>query len=238
MKRRRYFYEETKKIFATLLTLYLIFGLSTTAFATTTNGSDVPTPNADFINVCDQIFDGNGEAYTASGIDMTASFISKYSNAYQNGDYTTILAGCYSDNISQLDGHKNIASNTSTRAVLQLSYEESKVHLVTQNGFPYNGKSWYLVVTATGTYGYQDSTGQIISFPSPTINVSFSDLGALFSGSLDSIKTTTPSINGSKTSASFTVTTTHTVGCPIPGVKYVTGTLGPFTNTSNFTIKP
>ena len=34
----------------------------------------------------------------------------------------------------------------------------------------------------------------------------------------------------------FTVTTTHTVSCPIPGSDYVTGTLGPFKNVSNFTI--
>lgn len=33
------------------------------------------------------------------------------------------------------------------------------------------------------------------------------------------------------------VTTTHTVSCPIPGIDYITGTLGPFTNVSNFTIE-
>ncbi|MCI9327963.1 MAG: hypothetical protein HFJ00_17440 [Lachnospiraceae bacterium] len=84
---------------------------------------------------------------------------------------------------------------------------------------------------------YQSGNNEIIDFPSPTINVSFSDLGALFSGSLDSIRTTKPAINSNKTSASFTVTTTHTVSCPIPGVDYATGTLGPFTNVSNFTIE-
>ena len=225
-----------KKVFATLLTLCLILSLSTTAFASSTESSEVPAANADFKKVCDQLFQGKGEAYNANGVDITANFLSEYNGAYQAGNYDAILSGCFDDNIVQITGHSNVVPDATTRAVLHPQYEESVVHLVKQNGFPYDGKSWYLVVTATGSYGYQDSTNEIIDFPSPTINVSFSDLGALFSGSLDSIRTTRPVINSSKTSASFSVTTTHTVSCPIPGSDYLTGTLGPFTNVSNFTI--
>lgn len=227
-----------KKLLAMLLTLCLITGLSTTTFAASVKSEDIPTPNAEFIKICEQIFTGNGEVYTSNGTDITTSFIAKYNSAYLSKDYQTILAGCYADNISQLNGRSHIEVNTATRAVLQLRYEESKAHLVRQNGFPYDGKSWYLIVTASGSYGYQDSTGQIISFPAPTINISFSDLGALFTGNLNSMTTTTPVLNSSKSSASFKVTTSHTVSCPIPGLDYVTGTLGPFSNVSNFTIKP
>lgn len=231
------FTKKPKQLLAMLLTFLLIASLSMTAFASSTQ-EETPLPNADFVNVCDQVFAGNGEVFTSSGTDVTSSFIAKYKNAYLSKDFQTILDGCYSDNIAHLDGHKYTKASSSTRSVLQLKYEESKVHLVTQKGFPYDGKSWYLVVTATGTYGYQDTTGQIINFPSPTINVSFSDLGALFNGSLDSVRTTAPVINSSKTSASFKTTTTHTVSCPIPGSDYLTGTLGPFTNESSFTISP
>ena len=208
-----------KKLFAMFLTLCLIFSFSTTAFASSVDEREVPVASADFKRVCDQVFEGKGEVYNANGIDITNSFLTRYNAIYQSGNYDAILSGCFKE------------------GVLHPQYEESVVHLVKQNGFPYDGKSWYLVVTATGSYGYQDSTNEIIDFPSPTINVSFSDLGALFSGSLDSIRTTKPAINSNKTSASFTVTTTHTVSCPIPGVDYVTGTLGPFTNVSNFTIE-
>lgn len=226
-----------KKLFAMFLTLCLIFSFSTTAFASSVDEREVPVASADFKRVCDQVFEGKGEVYNANGIDITNSFLTRYNAIYQSGNYDAILSGCFKEGISQLTGHKNIVPDVTTRTVLHPQYEESVVHLVKQNGFPYDGKSWYLVVTATGSYGYQDSTNEIIDFPSPTINVSFSDLGALFSGSLDSIRTTKPAINSNKTSASFTVTTTHTVSCPIPGVDYVTGTLGPFTNVSNFAIE-
>lgn len=226
-----------KKVFATFLALCFMLSLSTTAFASSTENREISVANADFKRVCNQVFQGNGEVYNTNGVDVTDSFLTKYYGAYQSGNYDEILSGCFADGITQISGHNNIMPDVTTRSVLHPQYEESVVHLVTQNGFPYDGKSWYLVVTATGSYGYQDSTNEIISFPSPTINVSFSDLGALFSGSLDSIKTTQPVINSSKTSASFSVTTTHTVSCPIPSVDYITGTLGPFTNVSNFTIE-
>lgn len=174
----------------------------------------------------------------SDGDNVTDSFIINYEEAYQKEDFKSILCGCYQDGISQMDGHNYILPDRHTRSVIHPKYEESKVHLITQNGFPYNEKNWYLVVTATGSYGLQDATNEIIAFPSPSISVSFSELGALFSGSLDSIRTTQPVISSNRKSVSFNVTTTHTVSCPIPGVSYVTGTLGPFTNTSYFVIKP
>lgn len=226
-----------KKLFAIFLALCLIFNFSTIAFASPAEKREIPVASADFKKVCDQVFQGKGEVYNASGIDITNSFLTRYNEIYQSGNYNAILYGCFEEGVSQLTGHKNIVPDVTDRAVLHPQYEESAVHLVKQNGFPYDGKSWYLTVTATGSYGYQDSTNEIIDFPSPTISVSFSDLGALFSGSLDSVRTTRPVVNSSKTSASFSVTTTHTVSCPIPGVDNVTGALGPFTNVSNFTVE-
>lgn len=230
--------KKIRSFFCVVMVALLMVSMNLAVFAAPSENADAVVPNADFIKICNQLFSGNGEVYNAGGIDVTNSFITKYTSAYESKDYAAILSGCYEDNISRIHGRKHEEQPQSTRAVLQLRYEESVAHLVRQSGFPYDGKSWYLVITASGSYGYQDTTGQIINFPSPTISASFSDLGALFSGSLDSIKTTAPSLNSSKTAASFKVTTSHTVSCPIPGVDYVTGTLGPFTNTSNFTIKP
>ena len=75
---------------------------------------------------------------------------------------------------------------------------------------------------------------------SPTTGVSspakWSNTAAAFTGNVTGVTTTTPVINAGYRSASFKVTTTHTMSCPIPGMEYLTGTLGPFTNVSNFTM--
>lgn len=230
--------KKPRSLFCIIVSIAFVFSMGLVSMAASSGNTNAAVPNSDFIRICNQLFAGNGEVYTIDGTEVTNNFVSKYNSAYQSKDYASILSGCYKDDISRIHARKIAEPTYATRAVLQLTYEESVAHLIRQSGFPYDGKSWYLVITASGSYGYQDTTGQIISFPSPTIRASFSDLGALFSGSLDSMKTTAPSINSSKTAASFKVTTTHTVSCPIPGVDYVTGTLGPFTNVSDFTIRP
>lgn len=219
--------------------LVLLMFTTTNAYAASIDDfSEIPKANKELIHIFEQVFSGNGEVFDADGADISNTFREQYHSEFKSKEYDKLVAGCISLNVGQIDSHEKERLSGSTKSVLQLSYEESKVHFVTQNGFPYSGKSWYIIVTASGTYGYQDSTGQIISFPSPTVNVSFSDLGALFTGNLTSVRTTTPVINSAKTAASFKVTTTHTVSCPIPGMNYITGTLGPFTNTSSFTIIP
>ncbi|MSS38672.1 hypothetical protein [Clostridium porci] len=105
------------------------------------------------------------------------------------------------------------------------------------NGQVYNASGADVTTSFLTKYNGIYQSGKIIGFPSPIINVSFSDLGALFSGSLDSIRTTQPSISSNKTFASCSVTTTHTVSCPIPVVDYITGTLEPSTSVSKFTIE-
>lgn len=229
--------------FGVVIAVVMAVCASSTALAAPSEKTDTVLPDADFIKVCDQLFTGNGELYNISGMNVTDGFIEKYSVAYESKDYETILRACFQEEISQIYGHvyeyNNIEIQNAARTILNLTYEENAVHLIQQKGFPYDGKSWYITVKASGVYTYQDSYGgYIVDFPAPTISVSFNGLGALFTGSWDSITTTTPVINSSKTAASFEVTTTHTVSCPIPGSDYITGTLGPFTNVSNFTIKP
>ncbi len=231
-----------KKSIAFLLALaFLILPISANAVELAEN--DAPIPSEDFIKVCDLLFSGNGQAFNQNDENVTHIFCNTYIDAYTNRDYATILDSFFKENVYYIQTHKESVQpreesvyQVAPRLVMTKSYEDSKVHLVRQSGFPYDGKSWYFIVTATGSFTYNDSTFQISSFPNPTISVSFSDLGAAFTGNLESMTTTTPQLNSSRSSASFTVTTKHTVSCPIPGVDYVTGTLGPFTNVSNFTI--
>lgn len=50
-------------------------GLSTTAFATSSETERIPVPDAKFIEVCNRLFSGNGEVYDANGTDVTNNFI-------------------------------------------------------------------------------------------------------------------------------------------------------------------
>ncbi len=232
----------SKKVASLFLVVFILTGLLAPAYAMEIeNEGDADADNStvtvtsDMIKVCNLVFDGNGELYNSDGDDVTENFIIKYNDFYMNKDYISIVNAFNEEGISNIYAHGNKNSAVQPIAFMDIPYDEVVVHLVTQNEFPYNGKSWYFIVEATGTYVYQIS-GYIYSFPTPTINVSYSGLGELFSGSLTSINVTTPVLNSSKNEASFTVTTQHEVSCPIPGLDYITGTLGPFTNVSNFKI--
>lgn len=224
-----------KKSIAFILSL-LLLALPVSANATGLEKSKAPVPSENFIEICDLLFSGNGKTYNQSDEDVTKLFCDTYANAYINKDYAAILHGCFEEGIACIQTHKESVSQITPKLVMSKSYETSQAQLVHQVGFPYDGKAWYIIVTASGDYTYYDSTNQISSFPPPTIGVSFSDLGAAFTGNVTKTKTTTPKLDSNRTSASFTVTTEHTVSCPIPGSDYITGTLGPFKNVFNFTI--
>lgn len=66
--------KKMKKVFAALLTLCLILSLSTVAFASSTDSREMPAVNSDFKKVCDQVFQGKGEVYNTSGVDVTNNF--------------------------------------------------------------------------------------------------------------------------------------------------------------------
>ena len=188
-----------------------------------------------FIEMCERIFSGNGEIIDSVGNDITDYFVSKYSAYFESGEYTEILKMCFDEGVSELRGH--YSEKLETRASVRKVYEETAIHLVTNVSYPpYPGKEWYLLVTVSGVILYDTWSEQIISCPSPTVSIEFGSLGALFTGNLTSVNVSTPVIDNSNYSVSFFVTTVHTVSYPIPGLDYITGELGPFTNMSNFTI--
>lgn len=220
-----------------LLNVIAIPAYASTSTATASVSPSNPEVSTEFIKVCDLVFVGNGEVINSDGLDITQNFIAAYLDVYTSNDYSTILSACYKLGISQFRGHGDPVAQISPRAYMTLSYDESVVHFVTQEGFPYDGKSWYFIVTATGTYRYEDGNQIILEVSMPTITTTFSDLGAAFSGSCNSTTIDSPVISSDRSYATIKVTTEHTVSCPIPGASYITGTLGPFTNISNFTIR-
>ncbi len=194
------------------LLLVIIFCVTPFSAYATTSGTE-PEISERFVAICDLVFSGKGEVYNSEGIEITQDFVNAYLGAYNTGNYDTILGACYDMGISRILGHGDKIMQPSTRAFMTLSYEEHAVHFVTQEGPPC-----------------------IEEVRTPTISASYHDIGAAFAGSLDSVRTTTPIISSDGSYATFNVTTTHTVGCPIPGVGSIMGTLGPFTHVSYFTI--
>lgn len=223
-----------KKGIAVFVVLVMLVVMTQPVYAATDNETDV---SDSFIEISTLLFTGNGEVYDANGNDITQAFLQNYQILYDSRDYAAIQNACLAENISQIRAHNQTSSQSKARAILTIEYEEYSLHYITQEGIPYDGKTWTLLVTASGTYSYNDGMGQIIAFPTPTISYALNGLGAKFSGSIDSSRTTTPVINSSKTAVTFNTTTTHSVSCPIPGVDYITGTLGPFTTVSYFTVK-
>jgi hypothetical protein len=214
-----------------------------TALAASSVNYETVVVTADLIQLYEQVFTGNGEVYDASGRDVTTSFVARLNGAYQSGDYESILAACYKEGISRIVGYQYTISqnreDVGTRAVENKTYSKMVAHLVTNPGPWYPGKAWYLIVTASGSYSVGYAYPNIIvvyNVSTPTVDVSYADEGSAFVGTLNSITISTPVISPSATSFSFSVTTVHSMTCPIPGMEWLTGTLGPFTNVSNFTV--
>lgn len=89
---------------------------------------------------------------------------------------------------------------------------------------------------ATGSFTYHDSTFQITSYTAPSISYTYDGLGAAFVGSVTGNTITGPSLTNNNRTLRFTVNATHTVSVPIPGVDLITGTIGPFSTSSTFSL--
>lgn len=193
-----------------------------------------------FPHECELLFNGQGTIYDQDGNDITTSFVERYQLLFQAQDFDTILSCCFEENVDlietgQIIVERDSAKTDGLRTILYPTYELYRRHIITQTGNPYHGKRWTFCVCATGSYTYQDSYGgYIVYFPNPTYGFSFEDIGEAFSGSVTSINVTTPVVSGN--TATFSITTSHELTCPIPLIDPLTSTLGPFTRTSNFSI--
>lgn len=232
-----------------ILALSFIVMIVLTAGSSICYGADIEEPrvelghNSMFIKQIDAIFQGAGHVQRADGKDATELFLQANRCFYEAGDYSSIASYCLLNDITELYSHtrqvRREYDESGTRTILVFYYDETQAHLKEQTGTPHNGKKWYFAVNASGSYRYQDSYGgYIISFPSPTISWFFEDLGAAFTGNVTSVRVSTPVIYSNPVHATFTVTTKHTVTCPIPGFSNLTGTLGPFTDQFSFDISP
>lgn len=220
-----------KRVFSLILVFLMSFSLIVPAHASDVEESSV---SETFIHVCDLFFAGKGEAYDQTGADVTDSFYNSYLSAYSAGNYAAIKSGCITSGISCIETHD--VSAIQPRLELSRTYEEMKYHLVTQEGFPYDGKTWGFVVWATGSFTYHDSTFQIASYTSPNISYTYDGLGAAFVGSVTANTISIPTLINNRTTLTFTVNATHEVSVPIPGVDLITGTIGPFETESVFEI--
>lgn len=208
-------------------------------YAATEPGTS-PEVSKAFIEDINLVFSGNGSVYDSQHIDITENFIHTYRTAYEAQQYDLILKSCYENGVSQIQTsvYFDVPALWSipTDPYRESGYNQRCTHFVTQNGAPFNGKSWYFIVDVSGTFSYNVLDGTIRSVSNPTVSCSWADLGADFSGALTSQYASTPVIVSGGESASFYVTTKHTVSYTVPGTSFITATLGPFTHTSNYTI--
>ena len=226
-----------KKIYRRVISIVMTIAIalclsSSVAVAQVPQSNEINTGNG-FLDLIDCLFNGNGEVYDENGVNITDYFVSKYAIVYENKDYEQILNAWKEENIYRIHGYKH--EIIETRAILHPTYLEMDAQFVQQKEMPYQGKGWYILVTASGNYGYHDSYDRIIYFPPPTISVKFYDLGQLFYGTVNSTNTTDPVISSDKKSATFSATITHSVFGP-PPAGYIDIELGPFTTVSNFKV--
>ena len=220
-----------KKTLSTILAL-LILAMPVLAIVPDVSEPEEVQLSPDFITLCDDFFSGHGVAYNQDHEDVTDFLYKNYLDVYNRKGYNELHEIFLENGVSQIrTSVETETSNPFLRLVMNRNYSEYVAMDFQQKGFPYDGKKWYLILTAKGSYKYNDGTNQITSFSTPTIGFSFSGLGALFSGHITSSSTTAPVLSSNKRSVTFTTKSTHEVSCPIPGVEYATGTLGPFKGT-------
>ena len=224
-----------RRVIAIVLVLALM--MTTTVFASDASESRSTTLPEQAIKNYDLLFAGKGEVYDSFGNVITQQFIVENISLYSSGNYDAIRQSCYNMNVSRIHVHESNIVQPSSRAFLEIEYEDTITHYITQPEPPFEGKEWEINVTAHGTYIYQDSYQYIYNFPEPWISYSFWGEGALFSAYVTENRITTPRLNSDKSAASFTVETYHCVDGPVPGLDTVTYTLGPFYTESDFVIE-
>ena len=222
-----------KKSLSLFIILTMIFCLTLPAFATDIELSR-SAASASFIEICDLFFAGKGEAFTQNGTNVTEEFYSSYIEAYSSGAYDAIKAGCISSGVSCIKVRD--VSSTQTRLEMTRTYNEMSYHLITQQGYPYDGKTWGFVVQAVGSFTYHDSTLQIASYTAPRLIYSFDGLGAAFTGAVTESTVSIPTLINGRTTLKFSAEVRHEVYVPIPGIDLLTGTIGPFDTISVFEI--
>lgn len=106
------------------------------AYATDTE--DNPEISDTFIYACDLFFAGKGEVYNQVGVDITNSFYNSFKDEYSAGNFSAIKDGRRAYGVSCIKTH-NETHVQARRLELIKTNEEMRYHLITQNGFPYDG---------------------------------------------------------------------------------------------------
>lgn len=209
----------------------LLISASTTSFATTSEQSVLPITDQKLFSDFSCIFNGEGRVFDSASNNITNQFIIANINSFENDDFNSIKDYIFNNDISRIE----IEPVIRTRAILNSNYSRTVYHLIENTKAPFAGKKWYFIVTASGNSSYNDGYAQYISFSTPTITFSYSDEGALFSGSIVSVNTTPVTMSNNKGTASSTVTSVHQMTGPSP-IDGFSLSLGSFTNVSNFSI--
>ena len=225
-----------KKLTAKIVCIWMLFSIFSMNFsaAGAVETSEKPL-SANWQYMFDAFFAGNGDAKFSNGEDATEYMLSHFSSMYQMKDYNGILEECKKAEIEEINASEDSNASSSEKSILQMTYKKYSSHLFTKPDLPFPGKTWYVLVTVSGTYTYQDSSDTIVSFPKPSsVVVDYSDAGAGFYFSTISKTTTTPSIGTTGNYATFQVTTRYSVTFSYDS--YNLGTIGTYTDIAGFRV--
>lgn len=204
-------------------------GAESTTSITTNDGG----PTALFNEMCDNFF-GNSEKYNAiskQGQDVSKDFYAKYIAQYNACNYDALWIA-FQDELSAFNWKNETVERQLSRSLLELTASESFYRLgKTVNNMP--GKAFEILFTISGDYTVNDGTSEIIYASSPSLDISYSGEGALFSVETQGISTNTK-INAAKDTVTFSASFYSDISMedPYVGITLWTERTGPYKDST------
>lgn len=189
---------------------------------------DLSMPTPTFVEVIDAFFSDKYEAkvLASTGEDISDQFYVSHLTQYLSGEYSAMW-NCFVANDLIFSWVEE--PDASARTILHPTATQSFYQLATTN----NGKKTFETkINLTGNYSVNDSVGEIIGATSPSLDVEFLGLGALFNAQLTGVSTW-KSIAANKKSVQFgaTFSVAVTAFTPEYGFTIWDSTAGPYSKS-------
>lgn len=227
--------KKNRTIILALSIVFLISLVFSSAFPVSAAQQDTKHESDNWGAMFDAFFNGAGEATFENGEDATEYVLTTFLSNYLERDFEGILSACKNAGVDEFTAEQVVKPMNSPKSILTLSYTKYSTHLFTKPDAPFAGKTWYVLVTVSGVYTYQESMGTIVSFPKPSsVVVDYSGEGAGFPITTISKTVSTPAVSSSRTYATFQVTTRYSIAFNYDG--YNLGTVGTYTDLASFRV--
>lgn len=184
--------------------LILLFALSIPAVCLASQNEEnqpgLSGPSDTFIEVCDNLFTDNTGGYKAidkDGNDITTTFTEEYAEAYNSGDYQTIWQAVL-DDLQCVTWPEAVQEEPQTRAAIT-EHPSQSFYVLDYLNYPFQGKTFDMSYTISGTFQYEQSNGAIVYYSGATLNVNNVNVGSDYSWGLANISTRSYTTNNNQT---------------------------------------